>query len=161
MSRSCDAPDGGMGGFLKIQYLQEACRLSRKARGHGGDSRRGYNKKKRILRYSLRNRINTGTKKSLKKWSAWCLKFKKKHKVPVLCGEFGCVAHAMPKTRKNWTRDIISISGRTGYPILTGITRTWISASVDYTKKYKNNPNYALKTRTDKPILKALQSGIL
>jgi hypothetical protein len=32
---------------------------------------------------------------------------------------------------------------------------------LDYTKKYGKNPNYALKTRTDKPILKALQSGIL
>jgi aryl-phospho-beta-D-glucosidase BglC (GH1 family) len=101
------------------------------------------------------------SKKDLEKMVSLIVKFSSKHKVPVLCGEFGCVAHAMPETRENWTGDIISLFRKNRISYTYWNYKNMDFGILDYTKKYKNNPNYSLKTRTDEPILKALQSGIL
>ncbi|MFX0206425.1 MAG: glycoside hydrolase family 5 protein, partial [Candidatus Hodarchaeota archaeon] len=41
-------------------------------------------------------------KSELEKTITPVLAFKEKYNVPILCGEFGCVAKADPETRKNW-----------------------------------------------------------
>ncbi|MGD0566429.1 MAG: cellulase family glycosylhydrolase [Candidatus Goldiibacteriota bacterium] len=101
------------------------------------------------------------SKKDLDKMVDIIVRFGKKHRVPVLCGEFGCVAHAMPKTRENWTFDLISAFKKHRISYTYWNYKNMDFGIVDYTKKYKDNPNYASKSRTDGPILKALQSGIL
>jgi aryl-phospho-beta-D-glucosidase BglC (GH1 family) len=89
------------------------------------------------------------------------LDFKKKYNVPVLCGEFGCVAHASVETRENWTKDFISIMKKNRISYTYWNYKNMDFGIVDYSKKYSKSPNYANKQRLDKPILKALQSGIL
>jgi aryl-phospho-beta-D-glucosidase BglC (GH1 family) len=97
----------------------------------------------------------------LEKMINLAVKFQKSNNVPILCGEFGCVAHASPKTRLNWTKDVISIfkAHRISYTYWN--YKNMDFGLWDYTEKYKYNQNYANEQRLDKPILKALQSGIL
>ena len=97
----------------------------------------------------------------LKKMIGLIVKFRDKHNVPVLCGEFGCVAHAAPKTRLNWTRDIISLFKENNIGYTYWNYKNMDFGLVDYTVKYADNRNYKDPKRLDKPILKALQSGIL
>ncbi len=101
------------------------------------------------------------SKKDLEKMVDEIVKFRDKHDVPVLCGEFGCVAHATPATRLNWTRDIISIFKKNRISYTYWNYKNMDFGLWDYTDKYAKSPNYANKQRLDKPILKALQSGIL
>jgi aryl-phospho-beta-D-glucosidase BglC (GH1 family) len=100
-------------------------------------------------------------KKDLEKMAGIIVKFREKHNVPVLCGEFGCVAHASPKTRYNWTRDIISIFKKNRISYTYWNYKNMDFGLWDYTEKYSDNANYKNKLRQDKPVLKALQSGIL
>jgi aryl-phospho-beta-D-glucosidase BglC (GH1 family) len=101
------------------------------------------------------------TKKDLDKMVDLIVRFAKKNSVPVLCGEFGCVAHAMPKTRENWTRDLISKFRKHRISYTYWNYKNMDFGLLDYTEKYGRNGNYTPGTRLDGPILKALQSGIL
>jgi endoglucanase len=100
-------------------------------------------------------------KKELASLVELVLKFRNKHRVPVLCGEFGCVAHGSPETRKNWTEDFIEVLRKNRISYAYWTYKNMDFGIWDYTEKYKDNPNYRNKERQDKPILKALQSGIL
>ena len=100
-------------------------------------------------------------KHGIEKLVQMALDFKKKNKVPVLCGEFGCVAHASVKTRENWTKDFISILKKNKISYTYWNYKNMDFGIWDYSEKYAKSPNYANKQRLDKPILKALQSGIL
>ena len=100
-------------------------------------------------------------KKGLEKLVQLAIDFKKKHKVPVICGEFGCVAHAMPKTRENWTKDFIEIMKKNKISYTYWNYKNMDFGIWDYSEKYASSINYANKQRLDKPILKVLQSGIL
>jgi endoglucanase len=100
-------------------------------------------------------------KKQLEKMVGPVLKFKMKYRVPVLCGEFGCVAHGKPETRKNWTEDFITILKKNRISYTYWTYKNMDFGLWDHTEKYRDNANYRNKERQDKPILKALQSGIL
>jgi len=89
------------------------------------------------------------------------VKFQKKYKVPVLCGEFGCIAKGSPQTRKNWTNDVIQIFKKYRISYTYWNYKNMDFGIVDYTKKYRDSPNYANKERKDYNVLKALQDGIL
>ncbi len=88
------------------------------------------------------------------------LRFMEKHGVPVLCGEFGCIAKADPQTRKNWTRDIMGILKKYGISFTYWNYKDKDFGLVDHTDKYKDNPNYANPEREDTGVLKALQDGM-
>ena len=87
--------------------------------------------------------------------------FRKKYDVPVLCGEFGCIAKAAPETRKNWLTDIISIFRQEKISYTYWSYKNMDFGIYDFTKKYADNPNYDEKERLDKATLETLQDGIL
>jgi hypothetical protein len=109
----------------------------------------------------FKNQDKYWDKKELKKLVDKVLVFKKKHNVPVLCGEFGCVAHGSPGTRERWTSDFISILRKNRISYTYWSYKNMDFGIWDYTKKYARNANYRNKQRQDKPVLKALQSGII
>ncbi len=100
-------------------------------------------------------------KSELEKLILNTVRFKEKYKVPVLCGEFGCIAKATPATRKNWTRDVIEIFKKYGISYTYWNYKNMDFGIYDFSDKYKNSPNYANKERLDYNVLQALQNGIL
>lgn len=87
--------------------------------------------------------------------------FKEKHNVPVLCGEFGCVAHGDPGTRINWTADFMALCRKHGISFTYWNYKNLDFGLYDFTEKYADNPNYRNEERLDKGVLKELQNGIL
>ena len=85
--------------------------------------------------------------------------FKTKHNVPVYCGEFGCVVLAPPKTRQNWTDDVMTLLNKYSIGFGYWSYKNMDFGVVDYTQQYKDNPNYDTN-RTDAAMLKILQKGI-
>jgi len=98
-------------------------------------------------------------KEEMKKVIKPVLEFRDKHKVPVFCGEFGCVAKANPRVRANWTRDIISIFREEEISYAYWNYKNMDFGIRDFTEKYKDSPNYD-SDRLNKEILKILQDGI-
>lgn len=88
------------------------------------------------------------------------LAFREKYKVPILCGEFGCVVKADQETRKNWINDLISIFHKYRISYTYWSYKNMDFGIYDFTKKYADNPNYSKEERLDKETLKALQRGI-
>ncbi|MFX1283521.1 MAG: glycoside hydrolase family 5 protein [Promethearchaeota archaeon] len=99
-------------------------------------------------------------KSELEKAITPVLAFKKKHNVPILCGEFGCVAKADPETRKNWLTDVISIFQKHQISYTYWSYKNMDFGIYDFTEKYQNNPNYSKEERLDNATLSALQAGI-
>ncbi len=89
------------------------------------------------------------------------IEFRKKYNVPVLCGEFGCIAKAEPETRKNWLSDIISIFRENKISYTYWNYKNMDFGLFDYTEKYADNPNYSEKERLDERSLTVLKNGIL
>ncbi|HDT15169.1 MAG TPA: glycoside hydrolase family 5 protein [Firmicutes bacterium] len=89
------------------------------------------------------------------------LDFKNRHNVPVLCGEFGCVAHGDPQTRINWTRDFMALCAKHGISFTYWNYKNLDFGIYDFTEKYADNPNYQNDERLDKGVLGELQNGIL
>jgi aryl-phospho-beta-D-glucosidase BglC (GH1 family) len=85
--------------------------------------------------------------------------FRDKYNVPIFCGEFGCIVVADPKTRKNWTSDIITIFKKHNISWTYWSYKNMDFGIVDLTEIYKNNPNYS-KDRIDYNILESLKNGI-
>lgn len=86
------------------------------------------------------------------------LRVRDKHKINLLCGEFGVNVKADVITRKNWTRDIIKLFIKHNISYTYWNYKNMDFGIWDFTEKYKNNPNY--KNHLDKNILKILQAGI-
>jgi hypothetical protein len=85
------------------------------------------------------------------------LAFKEKFNVPILCGEFGCIAKADPQTRVNWTNDVVSLFKKHGISYTYWSYKNMDFGLYDFTEKYADNPNYANEERLDRGILSALR----
>lgn len=147
-------------GFYKFNIYRKLVEYPGKPQGMDGIGERVKQKEKDFTVF-FKNQNKYWDKAELVKMTDKVLAFKRKHKVPVLCGEFGCVAHGSPATRKNWTEDFISILKKNKISYTYWTYKNMDFGIWDYTKKYAKNANYQNKQRQDKPILKALQSGIL
>ncbi|MCE5301136.1 MAG: glycoside hydrolase family 5 protein [Spirochaetia bacterium] len=147
-------------GFYKYNIYRKLVDYPGKPRGMSGLGDR-VKKKEKDFTIFFKEQNKYWDRKEMEKCVDLVLKFKKKYRVPVLCGEFGCVAHARPRTRANWTNDVISIFKKHRISYTYWNYKNMDFGLVDYTRKYAKNDNYADKKRQDRPILKALQSGIL
>ncbi len=117
--------------------------------------------KERDFTVFFKNQDRYWDKKELEKLVSLVLDFKRRHKVPILCGEFGCVAHGSPGTRKRWTEDFVAILKKNRISYTYWTYKNMDFGIWDYTEKYRHNANYQNSKRQDVPILRALKSGIL
>lgn len=88
------------------------------------------------------------------------LAFQQEYDVPILCGEFGCIAKADPQVRINWTNDVVSLFKQYGISYTYWNYKNLDFGIYDFTEQYADNPNYANEERLDRCILGSLQSGI-
>ena len=88
------------------------------------------------------------------------LQFREQNNVPILCGEFGCIAKADPKTRKNWIEDFMSILKENKISFTYWTYKNMDFGLYDFTEKYHNNQNYQNEHRLDEITLNALQNAI-
>jgi len=100
-------------------------------------------------------------KEALERTIAPVLAFKEKYNVPILCGEFGCIAKADPETRINWINDLISLFKKHRISYTYWTYKNMDFGIYDFTEKYADNPNYTNEERLDRGTLSALQKGIL
>jgi len=114
----------------------------------------------RYFPYFLKDINKTWNKEAITEKIQPVLDFKNKYNVPVLCGEFGCIAKAKPSIRINWLKDIIEIFRENDISYAYWTYKDKDFGLLDFSKKYKNNPNYDPVTRIDTASLKILQSGI-
>ena len=98
-------------------------------------------------------------KQTLKETLKPVLDFKNKFNVPVLCGEFGTIVLAHPKTRKNWLKDIVELFLENDISYTYWNYKNMDFGLIDVTDQYKENPNYDPQTRLDNESLKILQEG--
>jgi aryl-phospho-beta-D-glucosidase BglC (GH1 family) len=96
-------------------------------------------------------------KEALERAMTPVLAFKEKFNVPILCGEFGCVAKADPQTRVNWTNDVVSLFKKHGISYTYWSYKNMDFGLYDFTEKYADNPNYANEERLDRGILSSLR----
>lgn len=107
----------------------------------------------------LENNDKNWDKQGLEKLIEPVIKFREKHKVPVLCGEFGILVLADPETRRNWLTDLMQILKKNGISFTYWSYKNMDFGVVDHTEQYRNNPNYNSE-RVDTATLKALQDAI-
>ncbi len=88
------------------------------------------------------------------------LEFREKHKVPILCGEFGCIVRANKSVRRRWLKDVIDIFKENKISYTYWTYKNMDFGIYDFTEEYKNNQNYDKNNRLDLDTLKILQSGI-
>jgi len=88
------------------------------------------------------------------------IEFKKKHNVPILCGEFGCNVKADPVTRQNWLRDLITVLKENELSYTYWTYKNMDFGICDFTGKYAGNKNYSRQSHLDKETLEILQQGI-
>jgi len=88
------------------------------------------------------------------------LEFRDKYNVPILCGEFGCIAKADLITRKNWIEDLMSILKKNKISYTYWTYKNMDFGIYDFTEKYQDNPNYQNEQRIDEMTLNVLKNAI-
>ena len=88
------------------------------------------------------------------------LKFRDEYNVPVLCGEFGCIARADKEIRIKWLSDVIDIFRENKISYTYWTYKNMDFGIYDFTEEYRDNENYSKNTRLDLDTLRILQSGI-
>ncbi|MBY9008357.1 MAG: glycoside hydrolase family 5 protein [Candidatus Lokiarchaeota archaeon] len=85
--------------------------------------------------------------------------FQQKHNVPILCGEFGCIAYAHPKTRQNWLSDLMTLFHKNDISYTYWNYKNMHFGLCDYTVGFQDNPNYD-ENRMDQASIKILSRNI-
>lgn len=98
-------------------------------------------------------------KKELLKSIQPVLEFRNRYKVPVFCGEFGCIVKAAKEIRLRWLRDLIDIFRENKISYTYWTYKNMDFGIYDFTSEYKNNENYDKKERIDLDTLNILLSG--
>lgn len=85
------------------------------------------------------------------------LDFQRKHQVPVLLGEFGCIGYAKPEVRSRWLGDIMTLIKKYDINFTYWNYKNLHFGLIDNSLRFQKNANYNDK-RIDTRTLEILQS---
>lgn len=82
--------------------------------------------------------------------------FREKHQVPILLGEFGCLAYGSPKTRQNWLNDVMTLVQKYDFSFTYWTYKNLHFGLKDTSNRFSTNPNYC-KNRLDQVSIDILR----